>query len=255
MLGVDLKLHLEDGCLVSQLNKWSLENYCPHPPPPPPPPPLKGWVDIYCFWCKLVDGFIIIISRFLINVHVQGHHPHQRVPLPGSWLVAHIADLTPDLLGSPVVSFQTWQSFSVNFILGLPCLPSTCISHTVLTTPPEISTYPNQWSILSLKMRAWSSSFASSSLDLTVDTSSDLILHICLIMALLLPCKPYSFVLVNGWVSLAWSIGLRTQGLYAWRELADVRTGSSPLNFLQAIFTWVVTISSQPQPAESMLSR
>ena len=106
-------------------------------------------------------------------------------PLPGTWLVAHIADLTPDLQvllswGSSVLSFHSRQSFSVNFFhvsLGPPGprLLSTCISHTVLTVPQERATCPNQYS-LSLKMRSRSSSssFASSSLDLTVATSSGL---------------------------------------------------------------------------------
>ena len=34
-------------------------------------------------------------NQFLINMQV--HHPHQWGPLPGNWLAAHIADLTPDL--------------------------------------------------------------------------------------------------------------------------------------------------------------
>ena len=38
-----------------------------------------------------------IIIRLLINVQVQGHHPHQCAPFPGNWLAARIADLTPDL--------------------------------------------------------------------------------------------------------------------------------------------------------------
>ena len=121
-------------------------------------------------------------------------------PLPGNWLAARIADLTPDLhvllsWGSTVVSFHSQQTFSVSFFhvsLGLPApsLPSTCISHAVLTAPLERSTCPNQGSLLSLRMRSSSSSssFASSSLDLTVATSYGLILQICLIMALPLRC-------------------------------------------------------------------
>ena len=116
--------------------------------------------------------------------------------------------------------FHSWQSLSVSFFhisLGLPapCLPSICISHAVLTAPPECSTCLNQQSLLSLKMRlrSSSSSFASSWLDLNVATSSGLILQICLIMALSLPCR---FVLVSGQVPLAWSMALRTQELYTW---------------------------------------
>ena len=139
-------------------------------------------------------------------------------PFPGNWLAACIADLTPDLQvllswGSTVVSFHSWQSFSVSFFhvcLGLPVprLPSICISYAVLIAPLERSTCPNQRSLLSLKMRSRSSSwsFASSSLDLTLATSSGLILQICLIMALSLRCKRCRFILVSGQVSLAWSM-------------------------------------------------
>ena len=51
-----------------------------------------------------------------------------------------------------------------------PSLPPIFISHAVLTAPLERSTCPNQQSLISLKMRSRSSSssFASSSLDLTV---------------------------------------------------------------------------------------
>ena len=58
-------------------------------------------------------------------------------------------------------------------------------------------------------------------------------------------CRRWRFGFVNGQVSLAWSIALRTQELYTgprvlkerWRE---VRTGSRSLNFFQAVFTCVV---------------
>ena len=70
-----------------------------------------------------------------------------------------------------------------------------------------------QQSLLSFKMRlrSSSSSFASSSLDLSVTTSSGSILQICLIMALSLHCR---LVLVSGHVSLAWSMVLCLQELY-----------------------------------------
>ena len=106
------------------------------------------------------------------------------------------------------MSFHSWQSFSVSFLhvsLGLPAprLPSICISHAVLIAPLERSTCPNQRNLLSLKMRSRSSSssFASNLLDLTMATSSGLILQICLIMALSLRCKSCMFVLVSGQVS------------------------------------------------------
>ena len=161
------------------------------------------------------------------------------------------------------MSFHSRQSLSISFFqvsLGLPAprLPSICISHAVLIAPLELSTCPNQRSLLSLKMRSRSSS--CNSLVLTVATSSGLILQICLIMALSLRCKRYRFVLVSGQVSLAWSMALRTQELYTWprvlyKRWRDVRTGSSSLNFFQAVFTQVVTTISQPPPAESMSPR
>ena len=78
------------------------------------------------------------------------------------------------------MSFYSLQSFFLSFFhvsLGLPapCLPSICISHAVLTAPLERSACPNQGSLLSLKMRSMISSFAISSLNLTVATSSGLI--------------------------------------------------------------------------------
>ena len=103
-------------------------------------------------------------------------------------------------------------------------------------------------------------------------TSSGFILQICLIMALLLCCKCCGFVLVNGQVSMAWSRVLRTQELYTWPRVMserrwNVRTGSSwylkyrflifasLLTFFQAIFSPVLTASSQPAPAECMSPR
>ena len=64
---------------------------------------------------------------------------------------------------------------------------------------------------------------------------------------------------VNGPVSLAWSIALRTQELYTrprvlkerWRE---ERTGISSLNFFQ-VFTSVVVESSQPPVAVSQVAK
>ena len=107
------------------------------------------------------------------------------------------------------MSFHSRQSFSVSFLnlsLGLSAspLPSICIPYAVLTASLKRSTCPNQRSLLSLKIRSRSSSssFASSSLDLTTATSSDLILQICLIIALSLRCKRCRFVLVSGQVSL-----------------------------------------------------
>ena len=192
-------------------------------------------------------------------------------PLPDSWLVARMADLTPDLQeclsrGLIAKSFHTLQSLSVScfhVILGRPgpCFPSTCMSKAVLTAPLERSTCPYYRSLLSFRMRSRSSmpSRASSSLDLVVTMSCSLTLQICLIIALSFCCRCW-FGFVNGQVSMVWSIALRTQELYTrprvlkerWRE---ERTGSRSLNFFQVVFTRVVVESSQPSAAESMSPR
>ena len=85
-------------------------------------------------------------------------------PLPGNWLAACIADLTPDLQvslswGSIAESFQPLRSLSVccfQLILGLlgPCFPLTCMAKAVLTAPLERSTCPYQRSLLSFSMRS-----------------------------------------------------------------------------------------------------
>ena len=154
-------------------------------------------------------------------------------------------------------SFHSLQSLSVrcfHVILGLPgpCFPSTCMSKAVLTASLEHSTCPNHRSLLSFRMRSRSSipSCTSSSLDLVVTMSCGLTLQICLIIALSFCCRRWRFGFVNGQVSLAWSIALRTQELYTrprvlkerWRE---ERTGSRSLNFFQTVFTCVVVESSQ----------
>ena len=112
------------------------------------------------------------------------------------------------------------------------------MSKAVLTAPLEHSTCPYQRSLLSFRMRSRSlmPSRASSSLDLVATMSCGLTLQICLIIALSFRCRCLRFGFVNGQVSLAWSIELHTQELYArprvlkerWR---DERTGSSSLNF------------------------
>ena len=98
-------------------------------------------------------------------------------------------------------------------------------------------------------------SCANSSLDLVRPDVADLSNHCPVI-----PLQMLEVGFVNGHVSLAWSIVLRTQELYTrpcvlkerWRE---ERTGSSSLNFFQAVFTRVVVESSQPPAAESMSLR
>ena len=75
---------------------------------------------------------------------------------------------------------------------------------------------PAEPSLLFFRMRSRSSmpSRASSSLDLVVTSSCGLTLQICLIIALSFRCRRWRFGFVNGQVSLAWSIALRTQVQY-----------------------------------------
>ena len=101
---------------------------------------------------------------------------------------------------------------------------------------------------------------ASSSVDLMVAVSCGLTLQICLIIALSFLCRPWRLGFVNGKVSLAWSIALRTHELYTQprvlkERLREERTGFSSLNFFQAVFTHVVVESPQPPAAESMSLR
>ena len=158
-----------------------------------------------------------------------------------------MADLTPDLQacrswGLMAKSFYSLQSLSVScfhVILGLsgPRFPSTCMSKAVLTAPLERSTCPYHRSLLSFRMRSRSSmpSRKSSSVNLVLTMSCGLTLQICLIIALSFRCRRWRFGFVNGQVSLAWSIALRTQELNTrprilkerWRE---ERTGSRSLN-------------------------
>ena len=101
---------------------------------------------------------------------------------------------------------------------------------------------------------------ASSSVALVLKISYGLTLQICLIIALSFRCRPWRFGFVNGQVTLAWSIAIRTQELYTrsrvlkerWRE---ERAGSSFLNFFKAFSTRVVVESSQPPAAKSMSPR
>ena len=117
-------------------------------------------------------------------------------------------------------SFHSLQSLCQLFPCHLgppgPRFPSTCTSKAVLTAPMERSTCPYHWSLLSFRMRSRSSmpSRTSSSLDLMVTMSCGLTLQICLIIALSFRYRRWRFGFVNGQVSLAWSIALRTQELY-----------------------------------------
>ena len=111
-----------------------------------------------------------------------------------------------------------------------------------------------------MKSRSSIPSHARSSLDLAVTMPWGLTLQICLIIALSFRCRCWRFGFVSGRVSLAWSIALCTEQLYTWPSVLkerwwEERTGSSSLNFFQAVITPVVIESSQPSAAESMSPR
>ena len=77
------------------------------------------------------------IIMFFINMHVQGHHPHQWAP-SRLWLAARIAVLTPDLLGVgclelPPTAVVLSQFFNIILDISGLRLPSISISHVVLT--------------------------------------------------------------------------------------------------------------------------
>ena len=136
------------------------------------------------------------------------------------------------------------------------------MSKAVLIAPLECSTCPYHRSLLSFRMRSRSSmpSRTSSSLDLVVTMSCGLTLQICLIIALSFHCRRWRFGFVNGQVSLAWSIALRTQELYIWSRVLkerwhEERTGSRSFNFFLVVFMRVVLESSHPPAAESMSPR
>ena len=86
---------------------------------------LKLTIDKLTFsgLCTMESYHIII--RFLINVQVQGQHPHQWAPplFPDSWLAACMADLTPDL--QVCLSWRWWLRAST---LCNPSLSATSMS-------------------------------------------------------------------------------------------------------------------------------
>ena len=126
-----------------------------------------------------------------------------------------------------VDSIHSLQSLSVScfhVILGLPgpCFPSACMSQVTM--------------------------------------SCSLTLQICQIISLSFHCRCWRFGIVNGQVPLALSIPLCTQELYTRPRVLkerwlEERTGSSCLNFFQAVFTHVVGESLQLLAAESMSPR
>ena len=129
------------------------------------------------------------------------------------------------------ISLQSLSVSCFHVILGLPGthFPSTYMSKAVLTASLEHSTCPYQQSLLSFRMRSRSSMpcRASSSLDLMMTISCGLTLQIFLIIALSFRCRCWRFV--DGQVSLAWSIALRTQELYRWPHVLKERGGKREL--------------------------
>ena len=115
-------------------------------------------------------------------------------PLPGSWLAARMANLTPDLQmslswGLIVESFHSLWSLSFScfhVILGLPslCSPSAYMSQTDLMVPFGRWMCPYHQSLFSFRMRSRSlmPSCACSSCDLMVAVSCGLTLQINVIL-------------------------------------------------------------------------
>ena len=116
----------------------------------------------------------------------------------------------------PLSAIPLCQLFPCHLGPPRPTLSINLYVKAVLTAPLERSTCPYNRSLLSFRMRSRSSmpSRTSSSLDLVVTMSCGLTLQICLIIALSFRCRRWRFGFVNGQVSLAWSIALRTQELY-----------------------------------------
>ena len=113
----------------------------------------------------------------------------------------------------PLSAIPLCQLLPCHFGPPRPTPVWACMSKAVLIAPLERSTCPYHRSLLSVRMRSRSSmpSCTSSSSDLVVTMSCGLTLQICLIIALSFRCRRWRFGFVNGQVSLAWSIALRTQ--------------------------------------------
>ena len=125
-------------------------------------------------------------------MQVQGH-PH---PGTCSWLVASIVDLTPYLQVVDYCELPLSHGSRSSFGPPWPAPSSFFISHAVLSfdcTTRKLHVQTSKAFALKMRSRSSSSNFASSSLDLTLAMSSGLILQICLIMALSLSCKGWSY--------------------------------------------------------------
>ena len=155
----------------------------------------------------------VFIIGFLINVQVQGQHPHQwalfqETGLLHVWQISHQISRYVYHEGRWPRAFHSLQFLSVScfhVILGLPgpCFPSTRMSKAApLERSTSILAQPsllqNEVQILNAKPR-----IASSSLDLVVTMSCGLTLQICLIIALSFHCRRWRFGFVSCQVSLA----------------------------------------------------
>ena len=152
------------------------------------------------------------MCSYRANIHI----PFQVAGLLRTWQISY--KISRYVYDESVHSLQFLSVICFHVILGLPgsCVPSTCVSKALLTTPLEHSTCPYQQSHFSSRMRYRSSMqiSTSNSLDLVVPMSCGLTLQNCLITALSIRCRHWRFGFVNGQVLLAWSIALYTQHLY-----------------------------------------
>ena len=152
------------------------------------------------------------MCSYRANIHI----PFQVAGLLRAWQISY--KISRYVYDESIHSLQFLSVICFHVILGLPgsCVPSTCVSKALLTTPLEHSTCPYQQSHFSSRMRYRSSMqiSTSNSLDLVVPMSCGLTLQNCLIIALSIRCRHWRFGFVNGQVLLAWSIALYTQHLY-----------------------------------------
>ena len=195
-------------------------------------------------------------------------------PLPGNWLAACLADLTPDLQvclswRSKAESFHSLRSLSVScfhVILGLPgpCFPSTYRSKAVLTAPLEHCTHvhislvfsPSEWgpdpqcqaSQVHVAHWIWWWQYLAA-------------WHCRSVWSL--PCHSAADAggLALSMAKSHWHGALRstpkscTCGHVSWKRCQEDTTGSRSLDYFQTVFTHVVVESSQPVSAESMSPR
>ena len=145
----------------------------------------------------MLSHITTVILAYYGQIQERGGGGKESGPPAGNWLATRIADLTHDLQvlfswGSNVVSFHSQQQFSVGFFhvsLGLrsPTYHQPAY-HRLFWLHHKNAPHVQNSEVFSLKMgsRSSNSSVISRSLDLTVATSSGMILQICLSMALAL---------------------------------------------------------------------